>query len=215
MNLLFWRSRIPGLKRISFHCRKCSSAKKYARITCQILSYKFFRFVLYQLSKNLNRPFFMDFLTQLSIRYTEKSAVVDEEDPDDQGEEIKCVCFWTMWWVHSLYLTVWSGFKVSTLTFAQILNSRTISNVATRVYQQICFLVIWILVQFQKCLFVLNVICYVQIMDKMNLIDATHFYWHLIGLILFLAAWLSIYQLCTHIFISHDISPNKRYNWYW
>ena len=55
----------------------------------------FFRFVLYQLSKNLNRPFFMDFLTQLSIRYTEKSAVVDEEDPDDQGEKIKCVCFWT------------------------------------------------------------------------------------------------------------------------
>ena len=44
-----------------------------------------FRFVLYQLSKNLNRPFFMDFLTQLSIRYTEKSAVVEEEDPDDQG----------------------------------------------------------------------------------------------------------------------------------
>ena len=48
-----------------------------------------FRFVLYQLSKNLNRPFFMDFLTQLSIRYTEKSAVVDEEDPDDQGLFLK------------------------------------------------------------------------------------------------------------------------------
>ena len=27
----------------------------------------------------------MDFLTQLSIRYTEKSAVLDEEDPEDQG----------------------------------------------------------------------------------------------------------------------------------
>ena len=27
-------------------------------------------FVLYQLSKNLNRPFFMDFLTHLSVRYT-------------------------------------------------------------------------------------------------------------------------------------------------
>lgn len=45
-------------------------------------------FVLYQLSKNLNRPFFMDFLTQLSIRYTEKSAVVEEEDPDDQGDNL-------------------------------------------------------------------------------------------------------------------------------
>lgn len=46
-------------------------------------------FVLYQLSKNLNRPFFMDFLTQLSIRYTEKSAVlVDEEDPEDAGDNL-------------------------------------------------------------------------------------------------------------------------------
>merc|ERR1712038_792956 len=45
-------------------------------------------FVLYQLSKNLNRPFFMDFLTQLSIRYTEKSAVVDEEDPEDSGDNL-------------------------------------------------------------------------------------------------------------------------------
>ena len=45
------------------------------------------RFVLYQLSKNLNRPFFMDFLTQLSIRYTEKSAVLDEEDPEDAGND--------------------------------------------------------------------------------------------------------------------------------
>ena len=46
------------------------------------------RFVLYQLSKNLNRPFFMDFLTQLSIRYTEKAAVlVDEEDPEDAGND--------------------------------------------------------------------------------------------------------------------------------
>merc|ERR1712137_427071 len=30
-------------------------------------------FVLYQLSKNLNRPFFVDFLTHLSISYTPKS----------------------------------------------------------------------------------------------------------------------------------------------
>jgi len=45
-------------------------------------------FVLYQLSKNLNRPFFMDFLTQLSIRYTEKSAVLDEEDPEDSGDNL-------------------------------------------------------------------------------------------------------------------------------
>ena len=53
-------------------------------LICHLI-FSIFRFVLYQLSKNLNRPFFMDFLTQLSIRYTEKSAVLDEEDPEDQG----------------------------------------------------------------------------------------------------------------------------------
>lgn len=45
-------------------------------------------FVLYQLSKNLNRPFFMDFLTQLSVRYVEKSKNEDEEDPDDSGDNL-------------------------------------------------------------------------------------------------------------------------------
>ena len=35
----------------------------------------------------------MDFLTQLSIRYTEKSAVLDEEDPEDAGNEIKIHIF--------------------------------------------------------------------------------------------------------------------------
>ena len=41
-------------------------------------------FVLYQLSKNLNRPFFMDFLTVLSVRYAH-GHVCDEEDPEDDG----------------------------------------------------------------------------------------------------------------------------------
>ena len=45
-----------------------------------------FRFVLYQLSKNLNRPFFMDLLTQLSVRFTDESRNDDyEEDPNDSG----------------------------------------------------------------------------------------------------------------------------------
>ena len=47
-----------------------------------------FRFVLYQLSKNLNRPFFVDFLTHLSIRYTDKGGTLDEEDPEESGEAI-------------------------------------------------------------------------------------------------------------------------------
>ena len=45
-----------------------------------------FRFVLYQLSKNLNRPFFVDFLTHLSIRYTETGGKLDDEDPEETGQ---------------------------------------------------------------------------------------------------------------------------------
>jgi len=41
-------------------------------------------FVLYQLSKNLNRPFFMDFLTHLSVHFA-NGIVCDEEDPDDDS----------------------------------------------------------------------------------------------------------------------------------
>merc|ERR1712113_631581 len=40
-------------------------------------------FVLYQLSKNLNRPFYVDFLTHLSIRYTETGGKLDDEDPEE------------------------------------------------------------------------------------------------------------------------------------
>lgn len=58
-------------------------------------------FVLYQLSKNLNRPFFMDFLTHLSVRYTKGHVSSDSlvlllnnlfqvcsgvEDPDDSED---------------------------------------------------------------------------------------------------------------------------------
>jgi len=44
-------------------------------------------FVLYQLSKNLNRPFFMDFLTRLSVIYSDgQERTIYEEDPDDTGD---------------------------------------------------------------------------------------------------------------------------------
>ena len=43
-------------------------------------------FVLYQMSKNLNRPFFMDFLTCLSVRYSLRR---DEDDSDsDSGDNL-------------------------------------------------------------------------------------------------------------------------------
>ena len=41
-------------------------------------------FVLYQLSKNLNRPFFMDFLTTLSTKFAH-GHLCDAEDPDDDS----------------------------------------------------------------------------------------------------------------------------------
>ena len=36
------------------------------------------------MSKNLNRPFFMDFLTTLSVRYSDK-AFSDDFDSADEG----------------------------------------------------------------------------------------------------------------------------------
>ena len=38
-----------------------------------------FRFVLYQMSKNLSRPFFMDFLTCLSVRFSQKGEEFDTD----------------------------------------------------------------------------------------------------------------------------------------
>ena len=73
-----------------------------------------------------------------------------------------------MWWVLSLYLTVWSDLQsvhTHICTDSQFQNNFKCGHTS---YQQICFLVIWILVQFQKCLSVLYVICNVQIMDKIN-----------------------------------------------
>ena len=49
-----------------------------------LMTSAFDRFVLYQLSKNLNRPFFMDFLTHLSVHFA-NGIVCDEEDPDDDS----------------------------------------------------------------------------------------------------------------------------------
>jgi len=40
-------------------------------------------FVLYQLSKNLNRPFFMDFLTHLSVRYAHGHVCDEEADTEE------------------------------------------------------------------------------------------------------------------------------------
>jgi len=43
-------------------------------------------FVLYQMSKNLNRSFFMDFLTQLSVRYSLRQDVEDSDS--DTGDNL-------------------------------------------------------------------------------------------------------------------------------
>ena len=79
LNQYIWGSMLDD----SLYCISMAGINNEILI-CHLI-FSIFRFVLYQLSKNLNRPFFMDFLTQLSIRYTEKSAVLDEEDPEDQG----------------------------------------------------------------------------------------------------------------------------------
>lgn len=43
-------------------------------------------FVLYQMSKNLSRPFFMDFLTCLSVRFSEKGEEIDTDS--DNGDNL-------------------------------------------------------------------------------------------------------------------------------
>ena len=43
------------------------------------------RFVLYQMSKNLSRPFFMDFLTCLSVRFSNKGEEIDTDS--DTGND--------------------------------------------------------------------------------------------------------------------------------
>ena len=45
-----------------------------------------FRFVLYQMSKNLSRPFFMDFLTCLSVRFSDKGEDFDTDS--DNGIDL-------------------------------------------------------------------------------------------------------------------------------
>ena len=49
----------------------------------------YFRFVLYQLSKNLNRPFFIDFLTAISVKYVKNDLSIETEtDAEDTGDSI-------------------------------------------------------------------------------------------------------------------------------
>ena len=41
---------------------------------------------MYQLSKNLNRPFFMEFLTNISVKYV--TTGLSQEDPEDAGDSL-------------------------------------------------------------------------------------------------------------------------------
>ena len=43
---------------------------------------------MYQLSKNLNRPFFMEFLTSISVQYVDTGLSEPETDPHDAGDNI-------------------------------------------------------------------------------------------------------------------------------
>ena len=43
---------------------------------------------MYQMSKNLNRPFFIDVLTEISVKYAKDGLEVKEDDEEDTGENI-------------------------------------------------------------------------------------------------------------------------------
>ena len=47
-----------------------------------------YRFVMYQLSKNLNRPFFIEFLTEVSVKYAKEGLQELEEEEEDHGDNI-------------------------------------------------------------------------------------------------------------------------------
>ena len=96
-------------------CRQdCSKLEKFEKVACWIsispwwtlellteLTKITFRFVLYQLSKNLNRSFFMDFLMELrwtilqsisnlvfaSVRHATDPVTMDDQDPDSGAWE--------------------------------------------------------------------------------------------------------------------------------
>merc|ERR1712106_704433 len=75
--------------RMNRYFKKSSKVAKIETFVCKCKLGDWF--VLYQLSKNLNRPFFMDFLTQLSIRYATKLAKGEdlyEPDDSDSGDNL-------------------------------------------------------------------------------------------------------------------------------
>jgi len=45
-------------------------------------------FVMYQMSKNLNRPFFIEVLTEISVKFAKDGLEVKEDDEEDTGDNI-------------------------------------------------------------------------------------------------------------------------------
>ena len=43
---------------------------------------------MYQMSKNLNRPFFIEVLTEISVKYAKDGLEVREDDDVDTGDNI-------------------------------------------------------------------------------------------------------------------------------
>ena len=80
-------------KRLIFHKKTVKLDKLERRyLILETFSFIFctecvlFRFIMYQLSKNLNRPFFMEFLTSISLKYASTGLAM--EDPEDEGDNL-------------------------------------------------------------------------------------------------------------------------------
>ena len=43
---------------------------------------------MYQLSKNLNRPFFIEFLSEISMKHAKNGLEIKEDDDEDSGDNI-------------------------------------------------------------------------------------------------------------------------------
>jgi len=101
----FYLLALLGLVRVIYRMTQCRSAmlrfklldirlNRYLRRSKNIENIKQFIvecklgdwFIMYQLSKNLNRPFFMEFLTSISLKYASTGLAM--EDPEDEGDNL-------------------------------------------------------------------------------------------------------------------------------
>ena len=68
---------------------------------------------MYQLSKNLNRPFFIDFLTAISVKYVKNDLSDCDTDPEDTGDSILTMLLKPSYTTQVVMKILWSQLSVN------------------------------------------------------------------------------------------------------